>query len=82
MLVLVGRTDLPGRSGAGPGWLAGGRGGGRPKGGWGEQRRGWGAPRALDWGTKILVTLLLLYFLSCVGEGPFSTVGVGRWWVV
>lgn len=52
-----------GRSGAGPGWLA--RGWGRPKSG-GEQRRGWGAPRALDWGTKVLVTLLLLYFLSCV----------------
>ncbi|KAM7241838.1 hypothetical protein CapIbe_006309 [Capra ibex] len=31
MLVLVGRTDLPGRSGTGPGWLAGGRGGGAPR---------------------------------------------------
>lgn len=67
MLVLVGRTDLPrgAKAGAGPGWLAGG--GGAP--GWmglGEQRWGWGAPRALDWGTKVLITLLLLYF-SLVG---------------
>lgn len=66
MLVLVGRTDLPrgAKAGAGPGWLAGG---GAP--GWmglGEQRWGWGAPRALDWGTKVLITLLLLYF-SLVG---------------
>lgn len=42
--------------------------GGAPRGwmGLGEQRWGWGAPRALDWGTKVLITLLLLYF-SLVG---------------
>lgn len=87
MLVLVGRTDLPGGAEAGLA-QAGLRGEGAPRGwvgGCGEQRRGWAAPRALDWGTKVLVTLLLLYFFSCVcvwGGYPFKTVGVGKWWVV
>lgn len=52
------------------GWprlACGGRGGAPRVDRWGEQRWGWGAPRALDWGTKVLATLLLLYFLSCGG---------------
>lgn len=46
----------------------------------GEQRRGWVAPRALDWGTKVLVTLLLLYFLSYGGSVQHGRGGevVGR----
>lgn len=69
MLVLVGRTDLPGGAEAGLAQAGlGGKGGAPRVSGWGEQRRGWGAPRALDWGTKFLVTLLLLYFLSCGGS--------------
>lgn len=84
MLVLVGRTDLPGGAEAGLA-QAGLRGeGGAPRvGRMGAAEVGLGAPRALDWGTKVLVTLLLLIFSRvCVWGGPFSTVGVGKWWVV
>lgn len=82
MLVLVGRTDLPrgAKAGAGPSWLA--QGGGRPEGGWGEGSRG-GArvPLGLSIGGQSSHNFIAPLFFSR-GGGPFSTVGVGKRWVV
>lgn len=58
------------------------RGGGRPEGGWGEGSRG-GArvPLGLSIGGQSSHNFIAPLFFSR-GGGPFSTVGVGKRWVV
>lgn len=86
MLVLVGRTDLPGGAEAGLA-QAGLRGeGGAPRvGGVGAAEVGLGCPSGSRLGDKSSRDFIAPYFLSCVCVcvgGPFSTVRVGKWWVV
>lgn len=88
MLVLVGRTDLPGGAEAGLA-QAGLRGEGAPRGWvggwvWGAEA-GLGCPsgsRLGDKSSRDFIAPLFFLVCVCVGGYPFKTVGVGKWWVV
>lgn len=80
MLVLVGRTDLPG--GAEAGLAQAGLGGrGAPR-GWGGAEAGLGCPSGSRLGDEISRDFIAPLFSLVCGGGPFSTVGVRKWWVV
>lgn len=82
MLVLVGRTDLPGGAEAGLAQAGLRRKGGRPEGGQvGGAEVGLGCPSGSRLGDESSRGFIAPLF-SLVWGGPFSTVGVGKWWVV